>query len=413
MNINETNSGNDLSNESFELLELLGSGGFAHTYKATVTEEDLIEDYKTNVVALKIPLNKQKERVLRREILRNGGLWMSLKEVDSCNLIKFFDFTIFRGQNVMVMEYAPGSLRDKIGKLGRQKPVKVSDAIKIAKGILNGLIVLHRRNIFHRDIKPENVLGMKSGGIPKIADLGIARMLDSNELASTTTGTIFYMSPEILSEDGASFKSDVWSLGVTLYEMLAGRLPFGKRDTPIGRTINLICNHKQIPICEVCTEISRKLSDIVDNSLAKDPSDRYDTKEMAQALMDFEKGFADEFKKELDRIHELAEDCEQTSVVEKMCHTLVKRFPNKPEAYLHLGSFYNKSQRYSEAKKAFSDGLKLDANNELLNFYLGMVNLSLGNDKDAICCLKKLTEYGRDEALKRKAQTLIRNLGVS
>src|SRR6185295_17677035 len=101
---------------------------------------------------------------------------------------------VFRNQIVMAMEYiSGGSLRNVIGIDKKQKRLPVEDAVRIAIGVLDGLAVIHREHVFHRDIKPENIL--MDGKTPKIADLGISRMLGTNELASTTTGTLYYMSP--------------------------------------------------------------------------------------------------------------------------------------------------------------------------------------------------------------------------
>jgi serine/threonine protein kinase len=204
--------------ESFELLELLGRGGFAHTYRARVLDSELIEEYGTDEIALKIPL-AGKQRALRKDFEINATLHVRLKPLRSANLVRYLGVEIFRGQLVMAMEYVRhGSLRRKLGPLDSQKRVEIPEAVEITEGVLSGLAVIHQEHIFHRDIKPENIL--MDDKIPKVADMGIARMLESNELASSTTGTLYYMSPEILGEAGADFRSDLWSVGVTLYEMV-------------------------------------------------------------------------------------------------------------------------------------------------------------------------------------------------
>jgi serine/threonine-protein kinase len=109
----------------------------------------------------------------------------------------------------MAMEYVHhGSLRKKLGPLGSQKRLDISEAVEITEGILSGVAVIHQEHIIHRDIKPENIL--MDERTPKVADFGISRMLESNELASTTTGTLYYMSPEILGDAGADFRSAIY-----------------------------------------------------------------------------------------------------------------------------------------------------------------------------------------------------------
>src|SRR5579872_2970930 len=107
----------------------------------------------------------------------------------------------------MVMEYVPdGSLRKKLGPLDSQKRQSISDAVSIAEGILGGLAVLHEERVCHRDIKPENIL--MDGRTAKVADLGIARILESDELALSRRGTLYYESPEALGEAGDDSRSD-------------------------------------------------------------------------------------------------------------------------------------------------------------------------------------------------------------
>ena len=118
--------------------------------------------------------------------------------------------------------------------------------------------MIHHEHVFHRDIKPENIL--LEGDTPKIADLGIARMLDANELASTGIGSLPYMSPEILGKEGASFPSDLWSLGVTLYEMVTGRLPF---DGTLGELADMIRRTEPLAACKVCPDVPAGLSEII------------------------------------------------------------------------------------------------------------------------------------------------------
>lgn len=146
---------------------------------------------------------------MRKDFEINATLHVRLKPLRSVNLVRYLGVEIFRGQLVMAMEYVHhGSLRKKLGPLGSQKRLDISEAVEITEGILSGVAVIHQEHIIHRDIKPENIL--MDERTPKVADFGISRMLESNELASTTTGTLYYMSPEILGDAGADFRSAIY-----------------------------------------------------------------------------------------------------------------------------------------------------------------------------------------------------------
>src|SRR5262245_19956737 len=139
--------------EPFELLEQLGRGGFACTYLAKVTDPELRAEFEQDIVALKVPLGRREERVLRREMELNAGLHMRLKHLRSPNLVRYLGFEIFRGRMVMVMEYVPeGSLRGRLGGLGRQQRLPVDESRAIAIGTLRGLALVHAEQVFHRDI---------------------------------------------------------------------------------------------------------------------------------------------------------------------------------------------------------------------------------------------------------------------
>lgn len=396
--------------EPFELVEHLGTGGFAHTYHARVVDPDLAEDFGTGEVALKIPLNRKKEMILRHELELNAGLHLRLKELDAANIVRYLGFAVFRNQIVMAMEYMPeGSLRGRIGSIGKQRPLPASEGVTIAKGILRGMNVIHRERVFHRDIKPENIL--MAGGEPKIADLGIARMLNSNELASSTVGTIYYMSPEILSTEGASFPSDIWSLGVTLYEMVTGKLPFGSLTTPLGTMADLIRGGEFVPACETCDQVPPALSRIIGQALTKEPTGRFASAEdMLQALERFERGSSSPVDDEMAGIRELAEGCEKTAEVEGRLCELVARYPGEPKAYQYLGEFLNRCQRHNEALAAFAKGLVIDPENPVLHWDLALAHQRIGNRTAAAQHLETALKSGLDASHRRHAAVLLRAL---
>lgn len=388
--------------ESFQLLEMLGRGGFARTYRARVIDRELVEEYGTDEIALKIPHDGM-QRALRRDFEVNAMLHVRLKPLRSVNLVRYLGVEIFAGKLVMAMEYVPdGSLRKKIGALDFQSPLTVTEAVGIAEGVLSGLSTIHQENIFHRDIKPENIL--MDGGTPKVADMGISRMLEANELALTVWGTKYYVSPEILGSTGADFRSDLWSTGVTLYEMVTGKLPFGDTCTPNGTMADLIRHAEPEAACEVNPVIPRALSDIIAKALRKDPNDRFQTAdEMREALSRFRRYPDDLIDREISAVRGLG--ALGSPALESRLLDLTNRYPNSAKVYQELGEFYNGSQRFSEAVPVFKRGIQHDPSSAHLHFDLALAYKGLGRIADFVQCMKQAV--GLDRTLERYAAVLL------
>ncbi|MFW6119001.1 MAG: protein kinase domain-containing protein [Planctomycetota bacterium] len=398
------------TSEPFELLELLGVGGFAHTYRARVLDPVLAEDFGAEEVALKIPLSRQKERVLKHELELNAGLYLRIKGMGPSNVVRYLGFAVFRNQIVMAMEYvSEGSLRGLMGSVERPKRLPVDEAVQIAQGVLNGLTVIHKEHFFHRDIKPENIL--MASGTPKIADLGLARILDANELVSSNRCTLPYASPELLSEEGASFPADIWSVGVMLYEMVTGKLPFGTFATPIEPMVRLICSGEHTPACEVQEEVPRPLSDIIDRALNVQPTGRFaGPADMHSALSDLGKELQDEVEQEFVALRQMA-PADRGRTAEARLKELMAGHPNDPRLYQHLGEHYNLCQRYHQAVAVFQHGLKLDPDNVLLHWDLALAYQRIGRRAKAADHLRKVVDSAPDASLRRHAKTLLKALG--
>jgi serine/threonine protein kinase len=156
----------------------------------------------------------------------------------------------------------------------KRRPLKLEDAINIATQIANGLAKAHEAGIVHRDIKPANIIVTNDDEV-KILDFGLAKLAGSTKLtrSGTTIGTAAYMSPEQLKADKIDHRTDIWALGVVMYEMLTGQVPFkGDYEQAISYAI---LNEEPEPITALRTGIPMAMEWIVNKALAKEPKQRY------------------------------------------------------------------------------------------------------------------------------------------
>lgn len=255
----------------YRIVEKLGQGGQATAYKA----EDLRLSRMVVVKILRSELAASE--AAKRRFEREACLCSAL---DNPNISAVFDVGEANGLSYIVMQYVEGpTLKELMG--GR--PLETLGALSIAIQIADALAVAHAAGIVHRDVKPSNVI-VTPGGQAKVLDFGLAKLLardtDSNDDdpltdAGTPYGSIGYGSPEQVSGEPVDHRTDIFSLGVVIYEMLAGQRPF--KGTTIVDVLHSIVNNPPKPLTHFNARTPARLQAILNRALSKDPADRYQT----------------------------------------------------------------------------------------------------------------------------------------
>jgi serine/threonine-protein kinase len=246
----------------YKILERIGAGGMGVVYKA--------EDTRLGrIVALKFlppyALDSEEDRI------RFTNEAQSAAALDHPNICTIHEIGEAGEHQFIVMAYVEGpSLKERL----RGDPMSPAEAVDIAAQIAAGLARAHEKNIIHRDIKPANIL-LSHDGLVKICDFGLAKSSISKKITRTgsTIGTAAYMSPEQARSEPVDARTDVWSLGVILYEMLAGKPPFVADHEAV--VIYAILNDECPPLEERCTGLPPRLYEIVKRALAHKSKDRY------------------------------------------------------------------------------------------------------------------------------------------
>ncbi len=253
----------------YKILEKLGEGGMGVVYKA--------EDTKLKrTVALKfLPSSFSSDKDARQRLIHEAQSASLLDHPNICTIYEIGETE--DGQVFISMAYYKGeTLKEKITK----GPLQIDETINIALQICKGLEKAHKNDIIHRDIKPANIF-ITTDEIVKILDFGLAKSKGQTQLTKigSTVGTIDYMSPEQARGEEIDGRTDIWSLGIVMYEMLTGRLPFSADFAQA--VIYSLLNEDPKSVHEVRNEIHKELSDIVSKTLIKDPAKRY------QCIQDF------------------------------------------------------------------------------------------------------------------------------
>ncbi len=249
----------------YEIIEKIGNGGMATVYKA----KDLV---LKRYVAVKI---LREEYTTDNEFIKRFNTEAeSAASLTHPNIVSVYDVGKEGNLYYIVMELIKGkTLKEIIVEDGR---MGWKWSVKIAKQIAQALETAHRNNIIHRDIKPHNII-ITEDGTAKVTDFGIAKAVSNSTITAfgTTIGSVHYFSPEHARGGYTDAKSDLYSLGVVLYEMVTGRVPFDA-DTPVSVALKHM-QEKPVPPIELNPAIPQSLNDLILKAMEKDPNMRYST----------------------------------------------------------------------------------------------------------------------------------------
>ena len=250
-------------NGRYKIQSLIGTGGMAAVYLA----KDLILDRLVAIKVLRLDFRQNDDamRRFRREAL-------SATQLTHPNIVGVYDVGQSQEMNYIVMEYVEGTdLKDYVRQKGALHPI---EAVRIMMQIVSAIAAAHQNRIIHRDIKPQNILIDKEGNV-KITDFGIAVALSDTSLAQTNTvlGSVHYLSPEQARGGMATIQTDIYALGIVLYELLTGKVPFDGESA-----VSIALKHFQEPLPTIVNPIAmvpQSLENIVLKATAKDPMHRY------------------------------------------------------------------------------------------------------------------------------------------
>lgn len=247
----------------YEVVEKVGTGGMADVYRAM--------DHRLNrYVAVKILKNEYSEDTKFVTKFRQEA--QAVACLSHPNVVAVYDVGEEQGMHFIVMEFVEGiTLKSYIEKKGK---LSVREAVGIGIQIASGLEAAHNSHIIHRDIKPQNIL-ISRDGTAKVTDFGIAKAASSNTITAGAMGSVHYISPEQARGGFSDEKSDVYSLGVTMYEMLSGTLPFTGESAVAVALAHI--QEEAVPLTAMDATIPKGISDIVAKCMQKKADFRYPT----------------------------------------------------------------------------------------------------------------------------------------
>ena len=302
-------------NDRYEIIKTIGEGGMANVYLA----HDTILDRKVAIKVLRGDLSNDEKfiRRFKREAL-------SVSNLSHPNIVEVYDVGEEDGNYYIVMEYIEGKTLKQL--LQKRGALTLTEVIDIMSQLTDGLAHAHEAYIIHRDIKPQNIMIEDNGRI-KITDFGIAMALNSTQLTQTNSvmGYVHYLPPEQANGKGATVKSDIYSLGILMYELLTGSVPF-KGDT----AVEIALKHMKEKIPSVRKQnptIPQSVENIILKATAKNPKNRYDS--VREMHADLETALEKDNEKRL--VYEYPEnDLEETKVIAPISKEPKKSVVDKP-----------------------------------------------------------------------------------
>lgn len=259
--------------DRYEVVSHIGQGGMADVFLAV----DTILNRQVAIKILRADLSTDAVSILRFE--REAQAAAALAHP---NIVEIYDVGDYKGHHYIVMEYVTGKTLKQVIRF--RGPLVNEEAVDIMKQLCSAISEAHSRGIIHRDIKPQNVI-VKADGSIKILDFGIATAKGSMQLtqANNVMGSVHYLAPELAKGEAASPQSDIYALGIVLYEMLAGDVPF-KAD----QAVQIALKHMREPMPDVRlinASVPQSIANVITRATAKDPNNRYGScREMLQDI---------------------------------------------------------------------------------------------------------------------------------
>lgn len=254
--------GKSLKNRYF-IISLIQEGGMSYVYLA----EDVINKKNVAVKIMKDETFSDPLNIARFQ--REARACAALRHP---NIVEIYDIDEYKGKPYIVMEYVESkSLKDLLITRGTFSPLEACDIIY---QLADALMHAHEHGVVHRDIKPQNVMMQYDGGV-KLLDFGIATINDAPNITQKdmVVGSVHYMAPEVLKGKGASPKSDIYALGITFFELLAGKQPFND-SSPVNIAMKQI--EEPLPsIHKIRDDVSSKIEKVINKACQKNPENRY------------------------------------------------------------------------------------------------------------------------------------------
>lgn len=246
----------------YRLVDFIGAGGMGEVYRA-------IHSKLGRVVAIKVLRPESINETLVQRFQNEACIQARLNHSGISTL---YDFSEINGQHCIIMEYVDGcTLAERIAAYG---PLPAAEAVAVFKSVAEAIGHIHQHGIVHRDIKPNNIK-INSAGTAKLLDFGIAKSLSGPGLtmAGDVVGTLQYLSPEQLKGGTADERSDIWALGVLLYEMVSGHVPF---EAPtIGHLYEVVSKCEYLPASVLNPSVPKGIEEVISRCLRRNPGSRY------------------------------------------------------------------------------------------------------------------------------------------